>query len=178
VTVRVVSVLAVGLILAEHISFASREFVFSIGQYERHYAGAAMALRNSTPPGSVVLSRQHSGTLQYYGGRTALRYDSLDTDALDEAVAWLAAHGVPVYAMLEDVELNQFETHFKGERLAGELPARLILTYRGALPISIYQMSGPPPVGEPAMVPPIPEHGPVATPAEDSRPPLRFKPPR
>ncbi|HET9368776.1 MAG TPA: glycosyltransferase family 39 protein [Vicinamibacterales bacterium] len=177
-TVRLVSVLAVGLIFVEQISFASREFVFSSARDERHYAGAAIALRNATPPEAVVLSRQFSGALQYYGGRTALRYDELDADALDEAVTWLVSRGVPVYAMLEDVERHQFELRFKGERLAAELPARLIVTYRGSSPITIYQLSGPPPAGEPTMVPPIPEHGPVPMPADDPRPALRLKPPR
>ena len=54
-----------------------------------------------TPPNSVLLTSERSGSMRYYGGRVTLRYDLLHPEWLDRAVAWLTTRGVRVYAVLD-----------------------------------------------------------------------------
>jgi hypothetical protein len=130
------------LVVATQVSYASRQWVFHLGMSERHYAGAALAMRSATPDNAVVMSMQHSGTLQYYGGRLALRYDEIDRDALDSVVAWLEARGVPVFALLQDFEIEVFARRFDAQRIGQELPQRRVLVYDGSSPITLYRLSG------------------------------------
>ena len=56
------------------------------------------------PDGAVVLSNQHSGSVRYYGNRVTLRFEWLNPDAYDDAIAYLRASGRPVFAVLDDFE--------------------------------------------------------------------------
>ena len=52
---------------------------------ERRYVTAAQTTGGLTPPNSVVLSVQHSGTVRYYGGRMTIRlYDLSAPDVFAE----------------------------------------------------------------------------------------------
>ncbi len=94
--------------------------VFGLRPGEQRYVDAADYVARRTPPGSVVLSMQHSGSVRYYGSRTTLRYDLLEPEWLDRAIAFLEQRGRRVYILLEDWEVPLFRARFAGT-LAGDL---------------------------------------------------------
>ena len=72
-------------------------------------------VRKHTSENSVVLVWERSGTIRYYSGRTTLRYDYLDREWLDRAVAWLRERGVHVYAVLDPNHREQCMRRFAGQ---------------------------------------------------------------
>ncbi len=115
--------------------------------------GAARAVQSVTEPNSVVLTLLHSGTVRYYGGRITLRYDILDRDWLDKAVAWFAERGVAVYALLDDSSIDQYRSEveyftqrFAGQHTVDRLKTSLVFTYAGPRPVYLYALSAPPPL--------------------------------
>jgi hypothetical protein len=75
-------------------------------------------VRTHTPPDSVLLTAERSGSMRYYAGRVTLRYDLLDPDWLDRAVAWLTARGVRVYAVLDGRQADEVRARFSSQRAA------------------------------------------------------------
>jgi hypothetical protein len=145
IIVRVVAVAIVAAIVTMQMQYTVSQYIFKLGESERHYPGAALVVRDLSPENSVVLAMQHSGTVGYYGGRVVLRYDYLHAGELDLAVEWLAERGIPVYALLQDFEVPRFEERFRGERVAAELADRCLVLYEGTSEIRIYRLSGPVP---------------------------------
>jgi hypothetical protein len=139
-----------GLVLAVGITCwrqGAREGAFSAWRGDRRFIAVAELVRERTPPNSAVLAMIHSGSLRYYGGRMTIRYDILDKDWLDRGVEWLTARGVPVYALLEEWEIEPFATRFSGERLAEGISRRPILEYRTNETIRLYDLSAISPAG-------------------------------
>jgi hypothetical protein len=97
--------------------FAQANDAFKVGRGDLRYVSAAHAVREMTPPGSVILSMQHSGSLNYYSGRKSLRYDWLPPGRLDDAVRWLRERGHEVYILLEEWEVEIFRRRFAGTQL-------------------------------------------------------------
>ncbi len=115
--------------------------VFGLWQGERRYVTAARLTRESTPGNSVIYTLQHSGSVRYYGGRMTLRYDNLDDQWLDRSVAWLDAHGVHPYALLEDWEIPRFTSRFPGEQTLGVFDRPPVFIYEGPAKILLYDLS-------------------------------------
>jgi hypothetical protein len=88
---------------------------------------------------------QHSGGLRYYGGRMTLRYDNLERDWLDRAVAWLASRGVQSYLLVEDWELPEFRRRFSGQARLGQLDLPPIFNYEGPANIILFDLTRPRP---------------------------------
>jgi hypothetical protein len=135
---------------------AAARGVFDQWPGDSDYAGAARAVEAVTDPNSVVLALLHSGTVRYYGGRVTMRYDILDREWLDRAVAWLTARGVHVYALLDQAvidnhasEVEYFRQRFSGQQTVGRLSAPPVLTYQGTRPIFLYALSDVPPASAP-----------------------------
>ena len=126
---------------------AAQEGAFRAWQSDRRFVAVARLVRDVTPPNSAVLAMIHSGSLRYYGGRMTIRYDILDQGWLDRGVEWLTARGVPVYALLEDWEIEPFATRFSGERLAQRIGRPPTLEYRSNETIRLYDLSAPDPAG-------------------------------
>lgn len=129
---------------AFYVTVAQRRSTFEQWYGDRHYVSVARLVRSMTPPNSAVVSLINSGSLRYYGGRMTIRYDNIDADWLDRAVAWMTARGVHVYALLEDVEVDEMKARFKGQKLLDALD-RPILVYRGPADIRLCDLSSPPP---------------------------------
>jgi hypothetical protein len=108
---------------------------------DRAVPAVAHAVRDHTDDRSMVLTLIHSGPLRYYGGRMTLRFDALDREWLDRAVAWLGERGVRVYALLEPWEVSQFEGQFAGQRAAADLSRRAVFFYRGVNAIGLYDLT-------------------------------------
>ncbi len=94
------------------------------------------------PPGAVVVAQLHSGPLRYYAGVPALRWDLLDADWLDRAVAHLAAAGHPVYAVLEPVEMDLIKARFRATSSLSWAETPVSVTAHGT---QIYRLSAPAP---------------------------------
>ena len=100
---------------------ASRRDVFEQRQAARHEAPIGRLVTTHTPPNSVLLTFERSGSMRYYGGRITLRYDLLDSEWLDRAVAWLTARGVRVYAVLDRRQADEVRARFSTQRTATAL---------------------------------------------------------
>jgi hypothetical protein len=106
---------------------AVRRDVFEQRQAARHDAPLGRLVRAHTHENSVILTFHRSGSLRYYAGRTTARYDMLDPDWLDRAVAWMTARGVHVYALLDAGEMAEFKRRFATQHLASALNRPLLI---------------------------------------------------
>ncbi len=100
-------------------------------------------VRKHTVDNSVVLVWERSGTIRYYSGRTTLRYDYLDREWLDRAVAWLRERGVHVYAVLDPNHREQCVRRFAGQAALAALD-RPVFIYDPAR-TALYDLTTPPP---------------------------------
>jgi hypothetical protein len=148
-TLRWVAVAVTIALGAWNIRVAVERSVFEQRQAARHEAPIGRLVRSHTPENSVVLAVHRSGSLRYYAGRTTLRYDMLDGDWLDRAVAWLQDRGVRVYAVLDERETREAKQRFAGQQRAAAFD-RPMLVYAPAS-TALYDLTapagdGPPPV--------------------------------
>ena len=89
--------------------------VWDIQNLEARYPLVGQWFQVNTPPNSVALASQHSGSLRWYGERQTLRWDLLEPDELIPTVRELEAHGAVVYAALEGTEQPAFDAKFSKE---------------------------------------------------------------
>jgi Dolichyl-phosphate-mannose-protein mannosyltransferase len=129
---------------------ASRRDVFEQRQAARHEAPIGRLVRTHTPPNSVLLTFERSGSMRYYGGRVTLRYDLLHPEWLDRAVAWLTARGVRVYAVLDRRQADEVKARFSTQRAATAFD-RPFLVYEPA-GTALFDLSQP---REPALPPTV-----------------------
>ena len=123
---------SVGIVLAAGV-FELRQSVSESAfemWHERRFASVAREIADVVAPNSVVLTKVHSGSVRYYGGRMTMRYDYLDREWLDRSIRWLAERGVDAYALLEPSEADEFRNRFKGQALVAALDAAPRLRYR------------------------------------------------
>jgi dolichyl-phosphate-mannose-protein mannosyltransferase len=100
-------------------------------------------VRKHTVDNSVVLVWERSGTIRYYSGRTTLRYDFLDREWLDRAVAWLRDRSVHVYAVLDPNHVEQCRRRFAGQTTVAALDHPVFI-YEPAR-TALYDLTTPPP---------------------------------
>jgi dolichyl-phosphate-mannose-protein mannosyltransferase len=112
-------------------------------QLAANEAPLGQLVRKHTVDNSVVLVWERSGTIRYYSGRTTLRYDFLDGDWLDRAVAWLRERGVHVYAVLDPNHREQCLRRFAGQATLTALD-RPVFVYEPAR-TALYDLTTPPP---------------------------------
>lgn len=95
--------------------FMGASSVWEIQALEARYPLAAQWMIVNTPPQSVALAMQHSGSLRWYSGRQTLRWDLMKPDELVSTIGELEAHGATVYAVLEGIEQKEFDAKFSPE---------------------------------------------------------------
>ena len=142
VAARVVVVIAALGYGAYEIRQAAIRLAFELWKNDRHYPAVGRLVAATTDARSVIVSRQHSGSLRYYAGRVTLRYDILDPQWLDRAVAWLGERGVRVYVLADAWEIPYIRARFKGQRALERLD-RPILDYRGPTNVLLFDLSHP-----------------------------------
>ena len=98
---------------------ASRLRVFPDNEGERRYATVAQLVQQATEPSSIILASIHAGPVRYYAGRDTMRFDLLNEEWLDRAVAWLTAQGRHPYILIEDWERPIFEKRFAASNSLG-----------------------------------------------------------
>ncbi len=89
--------------------------VWDIQDMEDRYPLAGQWFQVNTPPQSVALAHQHSGSLRWYSGKQTLRWDLMKPEELVATVRDLEDHGCTVYAALEGSELQAFDAKFSTE---------------------------------------------------------------
>jgi hypothetical protein len=90
-----------------------------VGDWEQKYADVGRFVASRLPANAVVVTMQHSGSVRYYSGRPTLRYDALDADWLDRAIAYLRTAGFEPYLILERWEIANFRERFPTQRSVG-----------------------------------------------------------
>ena len=86
---------------------------WDIAALEARYPLAGDWINVNTPPTSVVLANQHSGSLRWYGKRQTLRWDFIAPEQLVTTVRELESHGATTYVALEGDEVAMFDQRFK-----------------------------------------------------------------
>ena len=118
---------------------------FDQRQAARHEAPIGQLVRAHTKDNSVLVVMERSGSLRYYAGRMTLRYDFLEPDWLDRAVAWMTERGVHVYAVLDERQAGECKRRFAGQRTAAAFD-RPVLVYEPA-GTALFDLSTPPEAG-------------------------------
>jgi len=124
-------------------STAVRDGVFRERPMSAPEAPLGQLVRKHTVDNSVVLVWERSGTIRFYSGRTTVRYDYLDREWLDRAVAWLRERGVHVYAVLDPGHREQCQRRFAGQATLAALD-RPVFIYEPAN-TALYDLTTPPP---------------------------------
>lgn len=94
---------------------------FNLQALERHFIDAGNFVANRLPQNAVVLTVKNSGSVRFYSGRPTLTWDSLDPEALDDAVDRLRQAGYSPYLLLEAEEEQPFKDRFRGHSALAEL---------------------------------------------------------
>lgn len=137
-----VLVIALGL---WNLHVADRNGAFDQRQAARHEAPIGRLVRAHTQENSVVLAMERSGSLRYYAGRMTLRYDFLEPDWLDRAVAWMTERGIHVYAVLDERQAGECRRRFAGQQTTAAFN-RPVLVYEPA-GTALFDLSNPPDAG-------------------------------
>ena len=118
---------------------------FTLRQSDRQYVAAAQLTRSMTPENSVVFTLLHSGSMRYYGGRMTMRFDLLDKEWLDRAVAWLAERGIASYVLLDGPEVDDFRARFAINSWFDGSTILPLFTIKGPPALELYALSSPAP---------------------------------
>ena len=113
---------------------------FNLRPFEHRYVEAAQAVEALTPPGAIIVSLQHSGSVRYYGHRVSLRYDLLPPEWLDRALLFLRDAGHPTYVLLEAWEETEFRRRFGAVSAAGRLTSKPLAEIPGSIPVRLYAL--------------------------------------
>jgi hypothetical protein len=113
-----------GLMVWFSMGEAANRQVFQLKAFERKYLDAGTWVASRLPRDAVVLTWQQSGSLRLYADRLTVRWDLLDPDWLDRALAFLDAHGRRPYLLVERPEEPVFRARFAGRSRYGDLDWR------------------------------------------------------
>ena len=130
----------IAVVVVRNLSYSWDKSVFHSWQGERRYVSIGKIVRTRTPDNSVILSMQHSGSLRYYGGRVTMRYDSLERNWLDRAIALFEARGAPPFLLLEEWEVPDFKRRFGNQAVVERLSLPPVFTYRGPAEIHLWDL--------------------------------------
>jgi hypothetical protein len=100
---------------------ARERHVFALHVFEARFVEAATWIRDHLPPGAVVLTLWHSGSVRYYGDRFTVVWDALPPDGLDAAVEYLKGIGRPPFLLFDGAEPARFRERFGGRATLGSL---------------------------------------------------------
>jgi hypothetical protein len=116
--------------------------IFHQYEFEQRHVKAAHYVEQLTPPNSIILAVQHSGSLRYYANRITLRYDYLPPDGLDAAVRELNQKGYRAYIVMDDWEETEFRARFATANRVGRLDWRPLVRVITTPEVRIYDPEG------------------------------------
>jgi hypothetical protein len=150
---QIAAALAFTVIMVNYaVTRTSELAVLGIGEGEQKYADVGRYIATRLPPNAVVVAMQHSGSIRHYSGRPTIRYDSLDPEWLDRALAHLRSSGYVPYILLEKFELPVFRERFAAQKSVTLIDAPPIALH-AKREVMLYRADG----GSPDAVPdPIP----------------------
>jgi hypothetical protein len=128
----------VALLAVHYAASAADRRAFELRRLESRYLEAGKFAAQQLPSSAVLLSVQESGPLRMYGGRTTLRFDHLQPDQLDAAVAFLDRTGNRPYFVLEAWEEAQFRDRFSRSSVLGLLDWPPMAEIRLAVKVRFY----------------------------------------
>jgi hypothetical protein len=106
------TILVAALLGTFFVRTARERYVFKLHLSEARFVEAATWIRGHLPPGAVVLTTWHSGSVRYYGDRFTIAWDALPSDGLDAAVDYLHGIGRPPFLLVEGDEPARFRERF------------------------------------------------------------------
>jgi hypothetical protein len=144
------SVIAVGMY---QVYFAAEWYAFGARDGRRRFVAGARLVRSLTDRNSVILSKDHNGSIRYYGGRTTIDYSWMPRGAsLDASLQWLKSHGVPAYLAIEDWELAEVRDRFAGSTALGALDRPPVAIYERPGRMLLFDLTDPrPPQARPVV---------------------------
>jgi hypothetical protein len=116
----VVPMLVVALVAARD-GYGAVQKTIALRRSETRYAVAGRYVASRLPPGSVVLSMQHSGSTLYYSGLPTIRYDTIPPANLDKVVDRLTRTGRHPFILLDEGETPVFRERFAAHSPIGRL---------------------------------------------------------
>jgi 4-amino-4-deoxy-L-arabinose transferase-like glycosyltransferase len=120
-----------GAILVYCAQTAERRHAFELRPGEQRYAEAGAFVRRRLPPNAIVLAGQHSGSVRLYGERPILRFDLLQPEDLDRAIATLRANGFMPFMVVDPWERSVFYQRFSVPRQTTLAAVRLVREISG-----------------------------------------------
>lgn len=133
-------VLAMGL---WQIAYAIDRGAFRLWQDERRYVTVARHVDALTPPGSIIFSVHHSGSIRYYTGRTTVLFDAFEPGDLDRAIDWFAARGARSYLLIDDADSAARDKALTSTHVKARLAEPPVLHYSGRAQVYLYELSQP-----------------------------------
>jgi hypothetical protein len=124
------------------VSFTDPEWLWAAAQREYRYREAGERLRQ-LPANAVVLAELHSGSVRYYASVLTLRLELLDPAWLDRAVAHFAAAGRPVFAVLDEEEVELYRARFSSKSSLRWLQGPPLNVTAGVATYAVAPASGP-----------------------------------
>jgi hypothetical protein len=97
------------------IAQARERGAFAIGAGEQKYADVGRYVASQLPANAIVFTVQHSGSIRHYSSRRTIQWQSLSSDWLDGAIAYLRTAGFEPYIVLEEWEIAPFRDRFASQ---------------------------------------------------------------
>ena len=134
-----IAAIVIILFLAGHgMRFAARNGPFPSGEGDHRYATNAKLVEQATDP-PLSSSPDSTAGNQVLRRRTIVRFDLLDPAWLDRAILWLTQQGRRPYFLLEEWEMDTFQTRFASQSALGRLTIAPVMEYRApGVPGPIY----------------------------------------
>ena len=112
-SLRVPLIAAMVLALAaSNISAARSHDVFRSAARQARARVVGQRLADTVAVNTVIMAGEQSGAMRYYTGRSILRWDLLEPEALPDALDWLTVNGYQVWVVLDDWEEEAFRGKF------------------------------------------------------------------
>jgi hypothetical protein len=108
---RAMAIAAVAAAVAFSVQYSRQ--IDPLGEYRYRIIGEWV--RDHLPSNAIVLSLQHSGSLQHYSGRTSVRYDYVPPGRLDAAADDMLAAGYHPYLVVDAWEVEQVKAIHQGK---------------------------------------------------------------
>ncbi len=115
------AVLVVVAVAGFQVRVAKQRFAFSMHTFEQRYRSAGQVIRDTLPPGAVLLSVWDSGAVRFHGREEALVWEALDPSWLDRSLRWLESTGHKPYILIESWEEPRFRQRFAASSAPGQL---------------------------------------------------------
>jgi hypothetical protein len=117
---------------------------FDIYRAERRYVSVGEFIGSRLPPNAVVITVIESGSVRLYGHRPTLRWDYIEPQRFDDAVALVRARGYAPYILLEFWEEPLFRSRFASTSAIGSVDWPAAIQYFGVLDVRVYAVDDRP----------------------------------